>query len=73
MQIWKSANNFTLKHLLSSEICAREICEKFVYKHLCCKINLLFNAGVKLSNLRHLFFDSHSANTENINVTTFSM
>ena len=22
-----------LKHLLLSEICAREICEKFVYKH----------------------------------------
>ena len=44
MQIWKSANifvfiwnlyveNFTLKHLLLFEICAREICEKFVYKH----------------------------------------
>ena len=25
--------NFTLKHLLLSEICTREICEKFVYKH----------------------------------------
>ena len=24
---------FILKHLLLSEICAREICEKFVYKH----------------------------------------
>ena len=44
MQIWKSANifvfkwkwyveDFTLKHLLLFEICAREICEKFVYKH----------------------------------------
>ena len=43
-QIWKSANifdftwkyfveDFTLKHLLRFEICAREICEKFVYKH----------------------------------------
>ena len=43
MQIWKSANalssyeiyveDFTLKDLLLFEICAREICEKFVYKH----------------------------------------
>ena len=44
MQIWKSVNifvfkrkyyveNFTLKHLLLYEICAREICEKSVYKH----------------------------------------
>ena len=44
MQICKSANiclfiwkkyveDFTFKHLLLSEICAREICEKFVYKH----------------------------------------
>ena len=43
MQIWKSGNifvfiwkyveGFTLKHLLLFEICAREICEKFVYKH----------------------------------------
>ena len=43
MQIWKSANifvftwkyvpEFTLKGLLYIEICAREICEKFVYKH----------------------------------------
>ena len=43
MHIWKSANifvfiwkyveDFTLKHFLLSEICAQEICEKFVYKH----------------------------------------
>ena len=44
MQIWKSANifdyickeyveKFTLKHLLLFEICTREICENFVYKH----------------------------------------
>ena len=44
MQIWKSANifvftwkwyveDFTLKHLLISEVCARKICEKFVYKY----------------------------------------
>ena len=44
MQIWKYANifvfiwkqyveNFTSKHLLLFEICAREICERFVYKH----------------------------------------
>ena len=44
MQIWKAANifvfkwkwyveDFTLKNLLLFEICAREICEKFVYKH----------------------------------------
>ena len=43
MAIWKSDNifvfmkkyyveGFTLKHLLLSEICARELCEKFVYK-----------------------------------------
>ena len=25
--------DFTLKHLLLFEICALEICEKFVYKH----------------------------------------
>ena len=45
MQIWKSTNisvfiwkkkyveDFTFEHLLLFEICAREICEKFVYKH----------------------------------------
>ena len=44
MQIWKSANisvlirkeyveDFTLKHFLLFEICAREICENFVSKH----------------------------------------
>ena len=44
MQIWKSANvvvfirkkyveDFTLKHFLLFKICAREICEKFIYKH----------------------------------------
>ena len=27
------AEDFTLKHLLLFEMCAREICEKFVYKH----------------------------------------
>ena len=43
MQIWKSVNifvfvwkycaeDFTLKHVLLFEICARELCEKFVYK-----------------------------------------
>ena len=26
--------DFTLKHILSFEKCAREKCEKFVYKHL---------------------------------------
>ena len=43
MQIWKSANifvfiwkyveDFTLKHILYFEICARKACEKFVYRH----------------------------------------
>ena len=43
MQIWKSASifvfmwkyvkDFTLKHLLFFEKCARKIWEKFVYKH----------------------------------------
>ena len=44
MQIWKSANffaliwkwyveDFTLKHLLLSEVCAHDMYEKFVYKH----------------------------------------
>ena len=44
MQMWKSANifvfiwekyakEFTFKHLLLLEICAREICEKTVYEH----------------------------------------
>ena len=44
IQIWKSAKifvfiwkwyfeDFTLKHVLLFEICSREICEKFVYKH----------------------------------------
>ena len=44
MQIRKSSNffvftwrwyveDFTLKHLLCFEMCARDICEKFVYKH----------------------------------------
>ena len=57
MQIWKSTNisifiwkkyieDFTLKHLLLFEICAREICENFVYKHSetieYFKISLLF-------------------------------
>ena len=30
--IWKYVEDFTLKHLLISEIYAREICEKFVYQ-----------------------------------------
>ena len=38
--------DFTLKHLLLFEICAREICGKFVYKHSetieMSKISLLF-------------------------------
>ena len=58
MQIWKFANIFvfiwkkyveslTLKHLLLFEMRAREICEKFVYKHsetieCMLKITLLF-------------------------------
>ena len=29
----KYVEDFTLKHLSLFEICAREICEKFVYKH----------------------------------------
>ena len=44
MQIWKSTNifvftwnkyveYFTLKYILRFEIRAREICEKFAYKH----------------------------------------
>ena len=44
MQVWKFANisvliwkkyveDFTLKHYLLFELCAREICEKFVYKY----------------------------------------
>ena len=32
--IWKQyAEDFTLKRLLLFEICAREMCVKFVYKH----------------------------------------
>ena len=31
--IWKYVEDFTLKHLLLFEICAREISGKFVYKH----------------------------------------
>ena len=31
--IWKYVEDFTLKHLLLFKVCAREICEKFVYKH----------------------------------------
>ena len=38
--------NLTLKHFLIFEMCAREICEKFVYKHSeatdMLKISLLF-------------------------------
>ena len=44
MQIWKPAiifvftwkqhlQDFTLKHFLLFEMCAPEICEKYVYKH----------------------------------------
>ena len=44
MQTWKSPSifvfiwkqyfeGFTLKHLLLFEICARKICERFIYKH----------------------------------------
>ena len=29
--IWKYVEDFTLKQLLLFEICAREICKKFVY------------------------------------------
>ena len=31
--IWKYVKDFTLKYLLLFEICSREVCEKFVYKH----------------------------------------
>ena len=31
--IWKYVEDFKLKHFLLFEICARAICEKFVYKH----------------------------------------
>ena len=31
--IWKYIEDFILKHLFLFKICAREICEKFVYKH----------------------------------------
>ena len=31
------------------------------------------NAGVKLANLFHFFFDFYSANTQNINVTTLKI
>ena len=30
----KYVDDFTLKYLLGFEICAREICQKFVHKHL---------------------------------------
>ena len=30
---YDSSSDFALKHLLLFEICARAICEKFVYKH----------------------------------------
>ena len=28
-----NVEDFTLKHLLLYEICARKICKKFIYKH----------------------------------------
>ena len=31
--VWKYVEDFKIEHLLPFEICAREICEKFVYKH----------------------------------------
>ena len=31
--MWEYDEDFTLKHPLLFEICACEICEKFVYKH----------------------------------------
>ena len=31
--IWKYVEDFTFKHLLLFEICARELREKIVYKH----------------------------------------
>ena len=57
MQIWKSGNilvfiwklyveDFTLKQVSHFELCARELCERFVYKHsetMILKIRLLFN------------------------------
>ena len=42
-----------LKHLLRFEICAREICEKFVYKHSetidTLKISLLFKKSTNFT------------------------
>ena len=35
--------------------------------------NMFSNAGVTLANLLHIFFDSYSANTHNINVTTLKI
>ena len=32
-QLVQSFENLTLKHFLLFELCARETCEKFVYKH----------------------------------------
>ena len=32
--IWKQYDeDFTIKHLLLFEMCTREMCEKFIYKH----------------------------------------
>ena len=31
--MWKYVEDFTLQNLLLFEICAREICEKIIYKH----------------------------------------
>ena len=33
----------------------------------------IYDAGVTFANLLHIFFDSYSANTQNINVTTLKI
>ena len=50
--------DYTLKHLLLFEICAREICQKFAYRHSetieYLKISLLFKKLANFTNKREL-------------------
>ena len=50
----KNVEDFILKHLLLSEICVRDICKKFVYKHSAAienmlKISLLFKKFINFT------------------------
>ena len=50
---FKNEEDFTFKHLLLFEMCTREICEKFIYKHsetiACVNLRILRTENAKFT------------------------